>query len=358
VGFEADSGGGINIPAHPIVGAGGPQTGALPAGLAVSAVVLAAGRGERLRPYTDSAPKALLPVLDVPILGIIVSQLASAGVRRIGINAFHLARQVTNFADEWSKELGGDGLEVRTEQSLTGPAGALRLFEDLIRTSAVTVVVSGDALAALDVGTLVQRHLDANALFGVLIKRMPKARRFGVVEAREDGGVVAWREKPPVPDHETHSVSCGVYTVSGSALDVLPTSGVVDFGVDLASPLLAGAYPLVATLQDGYWSDIGTPMALLEANLDAALGITGICHLDCRSGLTTARSRKHAMNADRAECIYVAEDVYLGRGVTIVGPAVIGSQAHVGDGAHIERAVLLPGASVPPGARVVERLVH
>jgi mannose-1-phosphate guanylyltransferase len=323
---------------------------------AVAALVLAAGRGERLRPFTDTTPKPLLPVLDRPLLGLIVRQLTNAGIRRIGISASHLANQIVSFAAAEQKPGDGTLLEVRIEPRPLGPASALRLFEDVVRGADVTVVVSGDVLAALDIASLVDRHLASRATLSVVTKKMPRVSRFGVVDANEQGRVVAWREKPSVPENEVHAVSCGIYAVAAEALDILPSIGIVDFGVNLALPLLerrdrVSAVPLV-----GYWSDIGSPSALRDANLAAILGMTGIRELD-RIALGHQPALDHRQNSGRTiGPVFVGERAELDR-CRVVGPAVIGAGSTVGRGALIQHSVLLPGAFIDPDCIVVGALV-
>jgi mannose-1-phosphate guanylyltransferase len=308
---------------------------------ALSAIVLAAGRGERLMPYTKTVPKTLLPILDRPLLGLVVSQLERAGIERIGVNAWHRAPQVTEFAQ--ARDRGHPELDVRVERCASGPAGALRVFSDLVRESDVTVVVSGDCLVALDVGALVERHLAADADVGVLTSRSCEAERYGVVAAGADGRVLEWREKPRVPKWESLEVSCGVYTIAARSLAALQHGPVVDFGRDLIEPLLARGGTVVATRARGPWRDIGTPRALLEANLEAAAGRYAIPEL------------RHETRRDRS--IFLGEGAVVEEDARILGPAVIGRGARVRATARVTRSLLLPGAEVTAGHVVEDEIV-
>jgi mannose-1-phosphate guanylyltransferase len=303
----------------------------------LSAIVLAAGRGERLMPYTQTVPKALLPILDRPLLDLVISQLERAGIGRIGVNAWHCASQITEFVQ--ARSHGRLALDVRVERSPSGPAGALRLFSDLVRDSHITVVVSGDCLVALDVGALVARHLEANADVGVLTTQVREAERYGVVTSSANGKVLAWREKPRVPRWESMEVSCGVYTIAARSLVSLQDGPVVDFGRDLIEPLLTRGGTVVATHTNGPWRDIGTPSALLKANLEAVAGRYAIPQL------------RHETRHGRS--IFIGESAVVEEGARILGPAVIGRGALVHATARVTRSLLLPGAEVKPG-RVVE----
>lgn len=320
----------------------------------VFALILAAGKGERLRPHTARTPKALLPVLDRPILELILGQLAAAGIERVGINAFHHADQILAFARQWSMRHPRSTLEVRVEDRLTGPAGAMRTYADLIRASDLTIVISGDVLTLLDCDALIDNHTTARAEMTVLVKLTARAKRFGVVEVDSAGRVKSWREKPPVPDDEVCTVNCGVYVVSPSALDVLPRAGTVDFGIDLVQPLLAEDRT-VATVATGAWEDIGTPASLLSVNLDAAAGQSCLPELN-ELAWRRLRDGSSTMASAYGNTVYVGTNVHIGSGALIVGPAVLGSDSRIADSAHVERSVLLPHTRVFEGQRVISEI--
>jgi NDP-sugar pyrophosphorylase family protein len=306
----------------------------------LSAIVLAAGQGERMMPYSETVPKALLPVLDRPLLDLIAAQLERAGIERIGVNAWYRAPQVTEFAQR--RDRRSLALDVRVERRPSGPAGALRVFSDLVRESDVTVVVSGDCLVELDVDELVKQHLSADADVGVLTSQACEAERYGVVTSDTNGRVLAWREKPRVPKHELLEVNCGVYTIAPRALASLNDGPVVDFGRDLIEPLLARGGAIVTTPARGQWRDIGTPGALLEANLEAAAGRYAIPEL---------------LHDGDERSVFLGEGAVVQKEARIFGPAVIGGGALVGANAHVARSLLLPGAEVKAGDVVEDKIV-
>jgi mannose-1-phosphate guanylyltransferase len=320
----------------------------------VFALILAAGKGERLRPHTAETPKALLPVLDRPILGLILGQLAGAGIDRVGINAFHHADQILAFARQWSMRHPGSTLDVRVEDRLTGPAGAMRTFADLIRASDLTIVISGDVLTPLDCDALIDNHSMTGVEMTVLVHSTTQAKRFGVVQVNSAGRVTSWREKPSVPDDEVCTVNCGVYAVSPSVLDVLPRAGTVDFGIDLVQPLLAEGRT-VATVATDTWEDIGTPASLLKVNLDAAAGQSSLTELNELSWRRLGDESSTRASA-YGSTVYVGTNVHIASGARIIGPAVLGSDSRIADSAYIQRSVLLPHTRVLEGQRVISEI--
>jgi mannose-1-phosphate guanylyltransferase len=306
-------------------------------------VVLAAGVGSRLWPLTHHTAKPLLPVLNEPLLGRLLDQLVHAGVDEVFVNLHHHAEQVAQY-------LGGRTdigvLTHRREAELTGPAGALAVFADELSGFDAVLVVSGDVLTTDPLGALLTQHLELGASLTFGVTRVRGARRYGVLDVDEKGRVVRAREKPDVPDHEEHCISAGMYCLSPelvrSITEWLPRHGTLDYARHLAPILLGSGGVVAARYLTGYWRDIGTPQALLEANLEA---------VDRQAQLSGGNADFPAARAVVHPAARVAGDARLG------GRVVIGAGAVVESGACIAETVLLPGARVPRGAVVLGGLL-
>ncbi|HWM06909.1 MAG TPA: NDP-sugar synthase [Actinophytocola sp.] len=307
-------------------------------------VALAAGVGSRLAPLTDHTPKPLLPLLDRPLLVHLLEQLAGAGAEHLYVNLHHHAEQVAGVLDR--TELPVD-VTYRREPVLTGPAGALALFVDELTRADEILVVSGDVVLGEELPALLATHRrrGAELTFGVV--RTTEARRFGVLDLDGDGRVVRAREKPDVPDHETHWISAGVYCLApelvGWLVDELTRVPSLDYARHLAPDLLARGRAVFGHPLAGYWRDVGTPQAYRAANVDAAMGAV--------AGVRPRESSRHGAG------IVVADTAVLGDDVRLTAPAVIGAGAVVGDRCQVADSVLLPGARLPADTFLVSGLL-
>jgi NDP-sugar pyrophosphorylase family protein len=307
-----------------------------------AALVLAAGRGTRLRPLTDVTPKPLLTVLDVPIIDTLIGSVLRLGVQQVFVNLFHEAEQIdTHLAAAFGAEV-----HTRTEPALSGPAGALRLFADELGRFDEIVVLSGDLVFDDDLKGLIGKHrqIGADLTFGVTYRK--GASRYGVLDLDEDGRLLGAREKPDVADEELHAISAGVYCLSPAAVQRIPGQAGYDFAANLAPDLMAEGGCVFGHVLQGDWSDIGQPKALFDANL-AALENTAL-----RQALA---AQKRSANFDGA--VFVGEAAEVATGAVIRGPAVIGKRSAVGEGCWVERCVLMPDAVVPPGVALYGALV-
>ena len=213
------------------------------------AVILAGGKGTRLRPYTTVLPKPLIPVGERPILEIIIRQLARAGFTRVELCVGHLGELIRAYFTESSKVPSGVQIDYRWEDEPLGTAGALRLLDAVDEPF---LVMNGDILTNLDYAELMRDHVrEAPTLtIATHAKEVPLA--LGIVEG--DGATVeGYIEKPTL----SYEVSMGIYICSPEALGFIP-DGRYDVP-DLVLALLAAGETVAKHRFDGPWFDIGTP---------------------------------------------------------------------------------------------------
>lgn len=213
------------------------------------AVILAGGKGTRLRPYTVVLPKPLMPIGEYPILEVIVRQLVAAGFTHITMAVNHQAEIIKAFFGD------GGRWNIRIDYSLEneplGTMGPLTLIQDL---PAHTLVMNGDVLTDLDFAAFYDEHVALDAIFTISAKERTHLIDYGVLDVTADGVLCGFREKPQV----SYLVSMGVYMVSRRALDFVPAAR--SYGFDaLMLDLLAAGTPARTRSFDGYWLDIGRP---------------------------------------------------------------------------------------------------
>jgi NDP-sugar pyrophosphorylase family protein len=221
------------------------------------AVILAGGKGVRLRPYTTALPKPLMPIGDHhAILQIVLDQLAACGFTSVTLAINHLGPLIRAFVGDGARwGLSVDYVEEDRPLSTVGPLFALQdvLPDDFL-------VMNGDILTDLDYADLLQTHrLSGNGLTVATAERTHKID-FGVLEV-EAGQILGFREKPEL----RYQVSMGVYGMSRKTLAPYPPG--LPFGFDqLVLDLLdRGEYPATYPFA-GFWLDIGRPEDYDEAN--------------------------------------------------------------------------------------------
>lgn len=217
----------------------------------VKTVILAGGKGTRLRPYTSVLPKPLMPLGDRAILEVVMRQLARQGFVDITLSVGHLAHVIEAvFRDgrEHSVEL----TYVR-EDDPRGTAGPLRLVQGLDDTF---LMLNGDLLTTFDYRELVRAHRRARNLLTIATTKRRMEIDYGILQVEGGGGpterIVGFTEKPSLD----FLVSMGIYVVEPAVLDFIPADGYLDFP-DLVQKLLLADARIGAFEYDGLWLDIG-----------------------------------------------------------------------------------------------------
>jgi NDP-sugar pyrophosphorylase family protein len=223
------------------------------------AVILAGGKGIRLRPYTTALPKPLVPIGDShAILEIVLRQLAGAGFRRCTIAIGHLGNIIRAYVGDGSQW----GLEVDyvTEDSPLGTMGPLLTM--LGQLPEHFLVMNGDVLTDLDYAAVLGQHRDSGAPLTIATYARTVSIDFGVLST-DDGRIVSFTEKPTMD----YRVSMGVYGVSRSTLTRFTPGLPLGFDEVVLDLLAAGEQPRAFDF-DGYWLDIGRPDDYDRANAE------------------------------------------------------------------------------------------
>lgn len=223
------------------------------------AVILAGGRGVRLRPYTTRLPKPLVPIGDeFSILDIVLQQLAQQGFERATLAIGYLGSLIQAYVGDGRR--WGIEVDYATEEVPLGTIGPV--LQILDRLPDEFLVMNGDVLTDLDYGALMQSHRESGAPLTVATYKREVRIDFGVLSTSA-GKVVRFTEKPTID----YRVSMGVYGVSKSTLKRYPVGGPLGFD-DLVLDLLDRGEPPEEFGCDGFWLDIGRPDDYDRANAE------------------------------------------------------------------------------------------
>ncbi len=216
----------------------------------MKAFLLAAGQGTRLRPLTDSMPKCLVPIRDVPVLGIWLELCRRFGIDEVLVNLHSHSELVQEFVRG-----NGSGVKVHLshESVLLGSAGTLRANRDWVQGQPCFWILYADVLTTADLSRMLEFHQLRKPTATLGLYRVPDPRRCGVVQFDEAGIVREFVEKPASP--VSHWAFSGIMIGTPELLDAIPTYQPADLGFDVL-PRLVGqmlAYPVY-----DYLLDVGT----------------------------------------------------------------------------------------------------
>ncbi|MBM5824993.1 MAG: NDP-sugar synthase [Cyanobacteria bacterium M_surface_10_m2_119] len=337
----------------------------------MKAMILAAGKGTRVRPITHTIPKPMIPILQKPVMEFLLELLREHGFTEIMVNVSHLAEEIENYFRDGQRfgveiaysfegriedgELIGDAL---------GSAGGLKkiqsfqpFFDDTF------VVLCGDALIDLDLTEAVRRHREKGALASLITKRVPKDQvsSYGVVVTDADGRVRSFQEKPAVEEAASDMINTGIYIFEPEVLDYVPAGVPFDIGSDLFPKLVAAGAPFYALPMEFEWVDIGKVpdyWQAIRSVLQGQVRQVQIPGKQVHPGIYTGLNV--AANWDRIKVqgpVYVGGMTRIEDGARIIGPAMIGPSCHICENATIDNSIIFDYSRIGPGVRLVEKLV-
>jgi NDP-mannose synthase len=219
------------------------------------AIILAGGKGTRLRPYTIALPKPLMPIGDYPILEVIVRQLKNNGFSHITMAVNHQAEIIQAFFGDGSK--WGLEIDYSLEDKALSTMAPLKLIDDLPNDF---LVMNGDVLTDLNFGDFYTNHVESKNIFTISSYQREIKSEFGVLDVNSDGVLVGFREKPV----SVFDVSMGIYMVSKKSVDYIPQNTFYGFDHLMIDLMKNKEKPKVHKF-DGYWLDIGRPEDYLQA---------------------------------------------------------------------------------------------
>jgi mannose-1-phosphate guanylyltransferase len=234
----------------------------------MKAFLLAAGKGTRLKPYTQKHPKCLIPIHGTPLLQIWVALFERHGVSDILINTHHHADQVIKFVEQMQPKTSVT-LHTTYEPVLLGSAGTLWENRDFVKDQSDFIIAYADNLTNLNMSKMIDNHRQFRSMGGILtmgLIKAPDPRLCGIVSLDRDGKIIRFVEKPDQPESDLanggiYISSERIYELMGSGLS--KQHSVWDLGYHVL-PLLAGkmyGFPVAPF----YLADIGTPEAYAGA---------------------------------------------------------------------------------------------
>ncbi len=295
----------------------------------MKAMVLAAGLGTRLRPYSLKRPKPLFPVLDTPLLTHTLTQLRQRGVEGIVVNAHHLREQIRAMLH------GQRDVHVQMEDMELGTGGGLRLAQRHFG-EAPFLAVNGDIVHDLDLAAVYRTHCASGADVTMVLHDCP---RFNNVRVNGEGGIVGFTGA--AGEGERLLAFTGVQVINPAVLSLIP-EGIFYNIIDCYAELLKSGGKIQALVVSGhFWTDMGTPADYLKLHEDIVL-----------------KGRMPGFSAGSGgRPFYLGKDAVLGPGVLLQDWVAIGHGASIGEGASLTRVVVWDGARVAPGSIVTDSII-
>src|SRR5215217_672940 len=340
----------------------------------MKAILLAGGKGTRLRPLTVHTPKPIVPILNRPFLYYQLDLLRQVPeIDEVILSLNYQPRRIEEIFGE------GEGLGMRVryvvEPMPLGTGGAVRYAGDSLTES--VVVFNGDVLTEVDLGAVLRLHRERKAKATIVLTPVDNPRAYGLVETDADGNVLRFLEKPGEDEITCNTINAGIYVLEPETFDRIPKDTAWSIERSFFPSLIERGETFVAYVYDGYWIDIGTPAKYLQVHKDIMDGRYLAPPFDSappRSGSpfdsAPPRSGQAVASAESTGGAFVADGARVESGVELQGPcfvdegvvvkagarilpySVIGRQTHVEEAAVIDDSIIWPNGWVGREAHI------
>lgn len=324
----------------------------------MKAMILAAGKGERLKPITENVPKPLFPVANIPIIRYNIEFLKSHGVKEFIINLYHLPTLIEQVLGDGS--ILGVKITYSFEEELWGTAGGLKLVESFFADDEMFILMNADNLVDFDLSEAIHFHKRHNADATMVLTKNADIKTYGAVEIDETmnvrnigGRLDDIRESP-----RTAAVFSGIHILSPKVFEYIPPN--------INSCINAYAYPKMIKngervkgfITDGLWYDVGVPAKYYKTNVALLKRKIRLSYFDPFEYFQLKPEKEKTELACLGDNVELGEDIrfhppfVVGHNVRIGDSTTIGPYAIIGDGTHISKASTIRDAIIFAGQKI------
>lgn len=337
----------------------------------MKAMILAAGKGTRVRPITYTIPKPMIPILQKPVMEFLLELLRQHGFNEIMVNVSHLANEIESYFRDGQRfgvqiaySFEGRIVDGELVGEALGSAGGMRRIQDFSPFFDDTfIVLCGDALIDLDLTAAVKWHREKGSIATIIMKTVPheEVSSYGVVVTNEEGQIKAFQEKPSVEEALSNCINTGIYIFEPEIFNYIPSGVEYDIGSQLFPKLVEIGAPFYGIPMDFEWVDIGKVpdyWRAIRGVLMREIKNVEIPGREVAPGIHTGLNV--SVNWDKVDIqgpVYIGGMTHIEDGAKIIGPTMIGPNCWVCSGATVDNSVIFDYSRLGPGVRLVDKLV-
>jgi len=320
----------------------------------MKAILLAGGKGTRLRPLTIHTPKPIVPIFNRPFLHYQIDLLKQVPeIDEVILSLNYQPRRI--------EEIFGDGadagIKIRyvVEPAPLGTAGAIKYAGDKLTES--VVVFNGDVLTQIDLAAVIRLHRERRARATIVLTPVDNPSAYGLVETDAAGNIRRFLEKPKPEEITTNRINAGIYILEPDTFDRIPSE--VSWSIERSyfPSLIERGETFVAYVYDGYWIDIGTHEKYTQVHRDIMDGrFSAAPFLGTTNRWVSPQARVEEGATIEGPC-FIDDGVVIKAGARVGPYTVLGKQTQVEEGATVERAIVWSNTRISRDATVRDAIV-
>jgi NDP-sugar pyrophosphorylase family protein len=304
----------------------------------MKAILLAGGKGTRLRPLTMHTPKPIVPIFERPFLHYQLDLLKQIPeIDEVVLSLNYQPRRI----EEIFGDGGETGLSIRyvVEPAPLGTAGAVRYAGESLRES--VIVFNGDVLTEIDLGAVLRLHRERRARATIVLTPVENPSAYGLVETDPSGNILRFIEKPEPDQISCNTINAGIYVLEPDTFDRIPKDTPWSIERSFFPSLIERQETFLAYVNHGYWIDIGTPEKYTQVHRDIMDGRFRAVPFAGTPGAAWVSPQARIEEGVTIESpCFVDAGTVVRTGASIGPYTVLGRQCHVEEHAVIDRTIV------------------
>lgn len=322
--------------------------------MALKAVVMAGGKGTRLRPITYSIPKPLVPIAGKPCIDYTINSYYKAGVKNVIITTGYKFESLIMGVLEFKND--DQNILFSVEKEAAGTAGSVKLVSEFIDDT--VIIGSGDTLVDFDISEMIRFHKEKGAKLTIGLTNVDDPSQFGIVELKDDL-VTRFLEKPSKDETFSNLINAGIYIMEPEIIDHIPSGVQYDFAKQLFPKLLMESEKIYGYVGKGTWLDTGRPNDMIRANQIMTEKYGSESVNPKIKGNVIIKSRKVESESSGVEIegpTYIGENVAIGKNAVIRRSAIYDGVT-IGDNVQISDSILMDSTRVKDGTEINKSVI-
>ncbi|NVM53519.1 MAG: NTP transferase domain-containing protein [Candidatus Helarchaeota archaeon] len=316
----------------------------------MKSVIMAGGKGTRLRPLTSNLPKPMVPIANKPILVHIIELLKRYGFKDIIVTVGYLGKKISEIIGDGS-DLGVN-ITYAWESRPLGTAGGIKAVEKQLDET--FLVISSDILTDIDLSRMLEFHRKNKSVATLALTRTEVPVAYGIVYTDEDGKIKRFMEKPGWSEVFSDKINTGIYILEPEVLQYIEENQEYDFSKQLFPLLLDKDRPIFGYWGDFYWLDIGNPKKYIQANHDILIKKvkTNIAGEEIKEDIWVGEGSDIDLEANLWSPIIIGQNCKIAKDANIDRLSTIGDGVYIGKGVHIKRSIVWNNVTIRENAKL------
>lgn len=322
----------------------------------MKALLLAGGKGTRLRPLTDNLPKPMVPIMGEPLLKRTIQTLIQHNFDEVVISMCYRPDEINSYFGD------GDSMGIKIsyikEDMPLGTGGAIKYAQQYFDST--FMVLNSDIVTDINFNHLIEFHKKSGSIATLTLTSVDNPTQYGVVEL-ENGCIVSFKEKPQPHEITSNLINAGIYVFEPEIFDMIPENKVVSLERKVFPRLLSTGSTIAGYHDSFYWIDIGTPEKYLQVHNDILSGRNSILkklnNNDIYGNIFHNNQVKLRPTTRIIEPVYIGKNVEIGA-KTIIGPnAVICDNVKISSGCRIANSILWDNVIVGKSTNIANAII-